>query len=59
MKLERAFEIFNSLGIIDVEYKNRSIWIEAINKETNTANVRDLETNNLNEVPVNELNESK
>lgn len=59
MKLKRAVEIFDSLGVIDVEYKNRSIWIEAINKETTTANVRDLETNNLSEVPINELNESK
>lgn len=55
MKLERALEIFDSLGVIDVKYGKHHVWIDDIHKETKTASVMDLETHENMEVPVDKL----
>lgn len=55
MTLERIVEIFDSYGVINVKYKNNPVWIEDINKDTLTAHVKRLETNETKEVPINEL----
>lgn len=57
MELKRAEDIYNSLGVINVTYKNRNIWIEDIQKESNTAHIKDLKTGELGEVSVSELKE--
>lgn len=55
MKLERAIEIFDSLGVIDVKYRKHAVWIDDIHKEDKTANVMDLETHENMLVPVEQL----
>lgn len=57
MKLERAKEIFDSYGVIEVSYKSKPIWIESIYLEENTAQVKVLSSNEVLEVPVGELKE--
>ena len=57
MDLKRAEDIYNSLGVINVSYKNRNIWIEDIQKESSTAHIKDLKTGELGEVPIAELKE--
>jgi len=57
MKLERAKEIFDSYGVIDVSYKSKPIWIENIYFEENSAQVKVLSTDEILEVPVGELKE--
>jgi small acid-soluble spore protein H (minor) len=57
MKLERAKEIFDSYGVIEVSYKSKPIWIENIYLEENTAQVKVLSSNEVLEVPVGELKE--
>ncbi|CDF59214.1 H-type small acid-soluble spore protein [Thermobrachium celere] len=57
MRLERALEIQDSLGVIDVKYNGHSVWIEEVHKSTKSAVVKDLETNKVFEVPVSKLQE--
>lgn len=57
MELKRAEDIYNSLGVTNVTYKSRNIWIEDIQKESNTAHIKDLKTGELEEVSVSELKE--
>ncbi len=56
MDTERAIEIFNSLGVIDVHHKGAPVWIENI--EGSTAEVRYLDTRRRARVPVSELVEN-
>jgi len=58
MKVERALDIVNSLGVIDVTYENNSIWIENVNETDNTANIKDLKTEEVKRVSVFDLKES-
>jgi H-type small acid-soluble spore protein len=55
MDLKKAEDIYKSLGVINVSYKNRNIWIEDIQKETSTAHIKDLKTDELEEVPIAEF----
>ena len=57
MKLERALDIVNSLGVIDVTYENNSVWIENVNGIDNTANIKDLKTEEVKRVSVFDLME--
>lgn len=57
MRLEEAEEIYNSRGVINVTYKNNPVWIEDIQRESQTAHVKDLQTDELKEVPILELKE--
>lgn len=57
MKLERAKEIFNSYGVVNVNYKSKPVWIEDIYLEENSVQVKVLSTDEVLEVPVGELKE--
>ncbi|MHC1682830.1 MAG: H-type small acid-soluble spore protein [Clostridiaceae bacterium] len=58
MDKEKAFEIMESKGVIDVSYNGSSVWIENVIEETDQANVRDLKTNKRFVVGVSQLKES-
>ena len=58
MLTERAVEIINSLGVINVTYNNKPVWIEDIQRENNKVQVKDLKTNEVIEVEVSELVEN-
>jgi len=47
MNPERAKEIFDSYGVIDVSYKSKPIWIENVYFEENTAQVKVLSTDEV------------
>lgn len=53
MDIKKATEIFDSLGVIEVKYKNSPVWIEKI--DADRVRVRDLETNRRFEVAVYDL----
>lgn len=44
MDVKKATEIVESLGVIDVDYDGKSVWIEHINAITNEAEIKYLET---------------
>ncbi|MCY6372563.1 H-type small acid-soluble spore protein [Clostridium ganghwense] len=54
---ERAEEIIDSLGVINVTYKNNPIWIKYIERENETAHIKNLKTNESMEVAISDLNE--
>ena len=56
MDNKRAREIINSLGVIEVLYQGRPIWIEDI--DGSLAQVRYLDARDSFEVPVGQLEES-
>jgi H-type small acid-soluble spore protein len=58
MNVGRAMEIFESTGVIDVNYNGCSVWIKNINPQEATAEIEILDTPNNNEiVNVNDLHE--
>ncbi|WP_032120861.1 H-type small acid-soluble spore protein [Clostridium amazonitimonense] len=57
MDIKRATEIVESLGVIDVNYKGNSVWIENINQKDNEAVVKDLKTNKEFPVDISQLEE--
>ncbi|OFI05914.1 small, acid-soluble spore protein H [Clostridium acetireducens DSM 10703] len=57
MNIKRANEIFQSLGVIDVEYKGNPVWIENVIEENNEVVVKNLETKNKFTVNVFDLKE--
>ncbi|MBU5592781.1 H-type small acid-soluble spore protein [Clostridium sp. MSJ-4] len=57
MDIKRATEIVKSLGVIDVNYKGNSVWIENINQKDNEAVVKDLKTNKEFPVDISQLEE--
>jgi small acid-soluble spore protein H (minor) len=58
MDVKQAVEIVESLGVIEVNYEDCSVWIENINEETNEVKVRDLRTDRQFVVDVSQLSES-
>lgn len=56
MDNKRAREIINSLGVIEVLYQERPVWIEDL--DGSRAQVRYLDARGSFEVPVGELQES-
>jgi small acid-soluble spore protein H (minor) len=57
MDVKKATEIVESLGVIDVDYKGKSVWIENIFESTNEAEIKDLETGKKYKVSVSKLEE--
>ena len=57
MQVQRASEILQSPDIIKVTYQNNSVWIEDVHQERNTAVVKNLDTAQVKEVPVAQLQE--
>lgn len=58
MIIERAEEIINSPMKINVSYNNSPVWLESINKENNTVQVKDMFNNTIIEAPVEDLVET-
>jgi H-type small acid-soluble spore protein len=56
MDNKRVREIINSLGVIEVLYQGRPVWIEDV--DGSLAQVRYLDARDSFEVPVGELKES-
>jgi H-type small acid-soluble spore protein len=59
MKEHRAKEIMESLGYTNVTYKNELVWIENIKGNHQTAFVKNMDSKNEMEVPLEELEESE
>lgn len=57
MDVKKATEIVESLGVIDVDYNGKSVWIENILEATNEAEIKDLETGEKYKVNVSKLEE--
>ncbi len=57
MDHQRAQEIFDSLGIIEVFYQGSPVWLEKINANHVQVQVQDMRTNQRLEVSVHDLHE--
>ena len=57
MDTKKAFEIVESLGVVDVTYNGIPVWIENINEQTNEVKVKDLNSDTRFLVNVSELSE--
>lgn len=57
MHTSKAKEIYNSLGVCDVEYKGNKVWINQIIDNEDKAIVKLLGANTLISVNINELDE--
>lgn len=57
MDINRAEEIINSKGIIEVTYKDLPIWIESVIRDNATAHVKLLSDNQSMNIPVEDLME--
>lgn len=57
MNMERASEIIESLGVIGVNYKGDSVWLENINEESNTVRVKNMKTDKELNVDIKDLEE--
>ncbi|NMM65559.1 H-type small acid-soluble spore protein [Clostridium sp. P21] len=58
MDTEKAIEIVESLGVIEVKYKGSPVWIEIINEQSNTAKVKDINTSKEFSVDITDLEKS-
>lgn len=59
MQSERAEEIMNSKGVIEVLYNNKPVWIQNVNPVNNIAEVKILDTDEKISTPVERLTENK
>ena len=50
MNIERAKEIFASYGVINVEYKDKPVWIEDVDSEKQTVYIKYLDNENKTEM---------
>lgn len=57
MNIERATEIIESLGVIEVSYKGDPVWLENINKQSNTVRVKNMKTEEELNVGIRDLEE--
>ncbi len=55
MEFSRAKQIFSSSGHIDVWYRGDSIWIENLDDRKQTAEIKNLESDEKLHVPVSQL----
>lgn len=57
MEIQRAEEIFKSYGTFEVIHNGSPVWIEAIDRDNQTAKVKQMTNSDNKEivVPVNEL----
>lgn len=53
----RAKQIIDTRNNIPIYYKNTPIWIEELDKDKGTAEVKNLNTDNYMVVPIKTLNE--
>lgn len=58
MDINRAEEIINTKGIIEVTYKDSPVWLESIIRENDTAQVKLLSNDKTMNIPVHDLMES-
>lgn len=58
MDTKKAIEIVESLGVVGVKYNERPVWIQNINEKSNTAKVKDINTNEEFNVDIKNLVES-
>jgi H-type small acid-soluble spore protein len=59
MDFQRAQEIINSPGYIEILHEGRPIWIDALHTQENTAEIRENKSSKETKiVPVNELIEA-
>lgn len=59
MQSERAEEIMNSKGVIEVLYNNKPVWIQNVNPVNNIAEIKILDTDERISAPVERLTENK
>jgi H-type small acid-soluble spore protein len=57
MRPERAVEIINSQTLTLVTHNDKAIWINKVNPDRLTAEVKDLTTNRTTDVSLSELKE--
>lgn len=57
MNYDRAQEIVKSTGVIEVFYRNDSVWIEELDKLNKKATVKILNTVKKLDVPLDDLEE--
>lgn len=57
MKLERVKEIYDSYGVINVNHHSKPVWIEHIEADEDRAQVKVLESNEIIEVHIRDLEE--
>lgn len=57
MDIKRASEIIESLGVIEVSYKGDPVWLENINKQSNTIRVKNMKTEEELNVGIRDLEE--
>lgn len=55
MNFKDAIEVMESKGYMDVVCGNRSVWIEGVNEEDDTALVKEINSNNTYLVPLAQL----
>ncbi len=58
MDIKRASEIIESLGVIEVNYKGDPVWLENINKQSNTVKVKNMKTEEELNVGIKDLEEA-
>ncbi len=58
MNSQRAKQIIESHGVIEVKYHDSPVWIEQVLPAENEAEVTDLDTNERMNVPLKELTET-
>lgn len=57
MDTKRAAEIIESLGVIGVSYKGNPVWLENIDKQSDTVKVKDIDTDTELNVDIKDLKE--
>ncbi len=57
MKIERAHDILQSHGVIDVDYKGQSVWIRSVDTANETVEIGIVNTAQGKVVDPEELNE--
>jgi small acid-soluble spore protein H (minor) len=57
MDIKRATEIIESLGVIGVSYKGNPVWLENINKESDTVRVKNIKTDIELNIDIKDLEE--
>lgn len=59
MKVERANEILNSKGVIDVDYNGKSVWLKSVDQNNETVEVEIMNTPSQSQVvSVDDLHEA-
>ena len=54
---KKSYEIIESLGVIGVSYKGDPVWLENINRQSNTVKVKNIKTDKELNVGIRDLEE--